>query len=498
MSLPSGVGHLDFIIPAPDSDVSGFTALMDGALLMDDTNYAADCNSIDGTRARFGWDSDGEEIAFDWISDDVQSDPGVVALGVDVVLAASTDAARKIRSYSPNTRNSAYAAGDPRGQYAAYGSTVEAFHPFLSDTNDRTVNAHHITTLNNTTLDTDNPGIGGSLYINGGYATGDSFTTDKISFIGSYKATWSYWGGVSTCLFRNVTNNHLSIRLNNDLGIYSTSSGYDTGDNTAWHIAGATVNGSFEGFIKIDDVLLPTASFGTTGEETQTIGYGRYGYTTASVGYFGLGLWFNSVISESFFDYTNNQISDNSTFWGTPTWVSGGGGTEAEPSDIEGSWVLGSPAVSVAVSVAPSDIYAQFELGSPAVAVKSAVTPEDIASPWELDSPSVAVAVTVTPDDIEALWVIGTPSASIGTMAEPEDVAVAWELESPAVSVAVAVEPEDIDALWWLGSPRVNYDEVTVESVVMSTPLVREAVMSTPLIREAIMKTPLNVVRRES
>ena len=508
MSLPASTGYNTFIADAPGGDVSDFTFIRDGSLFS--TEFQADINSGDGSRARFAWDDDESELAFDWISDDVQTDPGVIRFAAGrVVYAASSDAARRVRGYAPNTRNVSYGVNDTYGQYAAYNDDFDFYSPDGSD-NDRTVNQKTVTYTGSPEVSAYDGLLGKATR----YPVGAYGTVSMITGVNQYLAAVmrSPLGG-SIYLWGDYQRGTL-IRAYSGTYRYYINYAYTNGgsyDYTSYHIFQARTN-SVDGQISLDGSKTTTGS-GDAHTNSYVLGRDGDAYVQHVIRY-------DSDPGESWLDYEYAQTSDNASFWSTPTWVSGGGGTTATPDDQAADWALGSPAVSVVSSVTPDDLSADWELGepsastgalaspedingewalgSPASSVQCEVSPEDINAQWGLGEPTVFTGVVASPDDLSAQWKLGEPGVIVQNPASPDDLQANWALGAPAVSVQCEAAPDNIAATWDLGTPRVNWTEVIIEALEMSTPLIRDFEMNTPFTREYVMGTPVNVIRGET
>lgn len=330
MSLPSGAGYATIIYDAPTGDVSGFTALLDaetklGAL----TDFTNDIDTTDGSRGRVAANADDTEYAFDWIADDVSADLELLAVGVGTVLAASTDAARTLKIFAPNTRNTAYGVSDTYGQYNAYPSDCEGYYPFSSNAVDRTSNQRNGSIVgtasyassvlgngiqNEVTLPTNPFTANDGVYISAWVdtpATADIVEDWPTSFLlrassGTLQAYAKVNAAVLGPASQSIsTGSHkIALRFESESGGYSTTTLYTYLDG----VVGTPDTDAFNADLQIGASI--TVNDGALLNHISQ-------------------LWlYSDARSANFESYVNAQTSDNSTFWGTPTWVSGGGSVE--------------------------------------------------------------------------------------------------------------------------------------------------------------------------
>lgn len=338
MALPSS-GYALATPQNPSTSLTDFSFIIDLSLLPQ--SWWNDVNTTDPTRGRAAKNDGSTELAVDWITFD-----NVAKTGLARILftgSKSSTIAEPIRIYPPNTRNTAYAATDTYGQYNAYDSGWLAYYPLEEDPTGGSI--YDRTTNQNT------------LTISGTVDSGDSITGQigqALAFDGVFEASATITTGITDFPITIISNmNSGSVESciigignsldNSDMLVLRKGSGYARLVNYV---------GSFQTVIQSDSVLTDNVWGFVSGVYDETAGYrlnvngvektssAVFGFpssiTSISLGkYAGTNtvrrvgslddVSFHSVNRHTdYLNYEYSQTSDNSTFWGTPTWESGG------------------------------------------------------------------------------------------------------------------------------------------------------------------------------
>jgi len=456
MSLPSGAGFDLSIWAAPLADVSDFTLVIDGANLS--AGLSSDINTSDGKRARIARHDTKAEYAFDWISDDVQTDIGIIRVGVGSVLAASPDTARELEIYAPNTRNTSYGVSDTYGQYNAYDANYEHYHP-LGDYLDRTVSQWNGTASGSPVSVTGV--IGDGLNFNGtsslalGTQTPDMADAFTISVWAKIPVDYATFGGLVN--YSSAFGNGIQTRINSsgvayirywDSGFRAITGTTDLADNLWHHIvykfnttdgARLYVDGSLEG---TNTNILPIANL-----TSQNLDIGTYGGTNPINGSL-CEVQGHSVDRDlQWLAYEKQQVEDNSTFWGTFVWNSPSEGGTPDPLVLSGI-MLGSPTGAVSVSGSPDSLLLSgIVLGSPIGSVSISGIPEPLLlSALSLGSPTGSITVEGAPENLVLSGLaLGSPTGSTGSTGIPNNLVLSGVLlGTPTGTVEVNGEPSDL------------------------------------------------------
>jgi hypothetical protein len=328
MSLPDA-GYDLITITNPTGDVTDFPFFLDSHNLS--ASWHADCNTTDGTRARFAIDESATEIPFD----PIYYDDGDWLFRFKHPSTIGTTGTFRVRVYAPNTRNTAYAENDTYGAQNAYASHFQGRWPLMGDFLDRTSN------------NLDGTGQGG-ISAGGtagkfGVATVFDGSDDHITLgdvLGGITRPQSFsaWVKTSATLgtylgmrdgvttqWQYFSNSSGALALNGPSGINSTTAHH----NGAWrHIAASVASNGTVTFY-LDGAS--DGSAGTANPSDQNIAAligARYATAPAVAALFNGAMQdlqiSSAALTGAWIAYDYAQTSDNATFWGTPTWVPGG------------------------------------------------------------------------------------------------------------------------------------------------------------------------------
>lgn len=362
MSLPVGAGKLTTIFNAPDGDVDGFSPIIDAETLFSGiTDFTDDIDTGDGSRARLAWNSDDTELAFDWIADDVQTDLGIIRFYAGTVYALSSDSARTVDVYAPNTRNAAYATGDTYGQYNAYDSSTKGYYPVYGDTG---------TTITNRTSETQTGSLGAGVSfvnnrilfdtINDGASVMPSKSLDGLSnftvsmYVNHDDTDDQRWfnssnfgfGPLTFWKFNSSTNYFILGTSDGDTGFGLSDTSVSPNVDIQYTFA---YDGSTANIYKNGNLIDSVSHTGTlTASVNNNYSLGNPADNSLSMEGEQWGLYFNiSVYSSNKVAYEYTQTSDNSAFWSTPTWTSGGTDTNFTGGISQSQTVTGAIKVKI-------------------------------------------------------------------------------------------------------------------------------------------------------
>jgi hypothetical protein len=197
MVLPS-TGYATAVADAPSSDLGDFSLMVDLSDMPSEWWSAVDTS--DGTKGRAAKDSDGTELAVDWIDFDDTAETGWARINWSGTLgSADSAAARTARIYPPVSGNSSYAAGATYGQHNAYDGDWVGYWTLDEDPSSASVLDR---THNNNTLSTDGSlhaatvagKVGNALDFDGK----DPLTgTNLVAQLGMSWAFWVNYDGVA-------------------------------------------------------------------------------------------------------------------------------------------------------------------------------------------------------------------------------------------------------------------------------------------------------------
>lgn len=421
MGLPSGAGFLTSIIDAPSGDVSGYTALKDATDLLADSDYSGDINVWDGAYARHAWNATEEEIAFDWITDDLETNPGIIALGLDVVLAASTDSARTIRYYSPNTRNTAYASGDTYGAHAAYPSDLKNYYAEGGGV-DRTGN--NTLAGYGSISEGDSTGVLGKAT---SYNGTDQYFSADVASVTDTPITMIAWINPDSIYsyrqFLQLSDKDvgtewftLAQSTSNTVWFWprcsTTSSGARTESSEtisagSWYQVTGIGASSTSHEARVNNSGSETTTTECTPADIDRTTIGRDGDSSPGSyfeGFLSHIKIYNTVKSDDFLSYDYSQLSDNSNFWSPPIWVSGGEGAVTGADTLT---ISDTASAEIGLFLTGSDALAMVDTADASIGLS--ITGSDSLA--FSDSASSAVLLTLTAND--GLVFSDTGSASI-------------------------------------------------------------------------------------
>ena len=314
MSLPSGAGYVTTTPDNPGAALTDFTFLVDLSTLPQ--SWWDDVNTTNGTYGRACKDDGTTELPCDWIDFNSTAQTGLLAIKYSGTKSATLS--EPVRIFAPNTRNTAYAAGDTYGQYNAYSPNISFYSPNGAD-NDRTVNQNTVSYTGTPTEDAEIGRLGKAThYQTGAYGSVSGISTPsshymcaigkttgtpylfgdfgRISLIRPYNGTYRYYHNLGSKPDGTYTE-----------GVYNIFQARVNSDGTAGRIG---VNGSYTDFT------------GTEGNVGAIYDIGR-----DSDVYAQHVIKLNVDPGNDYIAYDYAQLSDNSSFWSTPTWVSGQTGT---------------------------------------------------------------------------------------------------------------------------------------------------------------------------
>ena len=314
----------------PSSSLTDFTLIVDLSDMP--SSWWSDVDTADGTKGRAAKDDGVTELACDWIDFDNVAETGLVRIKWSGTL--SSVGTQIVRIYPPRAANASYASTDTYGSDNAYKSAIERYYPLNSDPNDRTSNSGNLTENGSPTYSDNMVQLNGSsqwldtstLPISSQpisilvYA--DVSSTAAIEYIvGQYNS-----GSSSQWLSLGLRSPGLRAWDRNSGTIAETLTSYH--DNAKHHFALTESSTLLE--------LFADGSFVTSTSDTilsypfDNLTVGRTGDSSPS-NYFNGGvshiMILSEVVSSAFIDQEHSMVSNNSTFWGTWSYVGAGGYT---------------------------------------------------------------------------------------------------------------------------------------------------------------------------
>lgn len=349
---------------SPNADVEDFSFLADLGNL--GASWWGAVDDSDGTKGRTFDDDGSTERPVDWIDFDDTGEAGWIRF-----LHAGTASAAgsyTVRVYPPNSANTTVSPSDTYGSDNAYDSNWVGYWP-LSDVNDRTANGYDLTEIGGITVGGETGQVTAATAFDG---SGDALgrADDEAAFklavgtisawatyvdVGSFQSIAGYINNAyGYALRRRGTSDDISIAIG------------DGGSNIA-EARGGALSASFNQYVGTWDEGSGVEVFQEGSSVDAAAGSGTMAWESF-VG-FAIGArnndpdnpWqgnindvqlHNVVRADAWITEEYNQSNDNATFWGTWTWVSGGGGTTYEYTMAGGIAVGGAAAFAHELSEA--------------------------------------------------------------------------------------------------------------------------------------------------
>jgi hypothetical protein len=323
MAIPAS-GYDSATITNPGSALTDFTLIIDLSRMS--SSWWADVNTSDGTRGRAFKNDGSTELACDWIDFDNTGETGFLRVKWTGTLAAS--GTQIIRIYAPNTRNVAVGASDTYGSDNAYDTYWEAYWPYDTDFNDRTVNSVDGSIGAGTPAIGTGGKIGNELVCENGEwleATMGTLSDSQITIMG-----WGYPSASSVCMIGSQNDFEMLLRIdggNLEFILNSFSSNDRVSGSTSinttgvWqHLGGRFDESTLEVFYNgsSDGSVVPVGSWGDL--DDLNIGTSDDGPTRDWVGSID-DLQIHSIgRNDDWIAQEYAQTNDNATFWGTWSW----------------------------------------------------------------------------------------------------------------------------------------------------------------------------------
>jgi len=509
--------HALATVTNPSSALTDFTLIVDLADMP--ANWWAAVDTSDGTRGRVYKGDGSTRLACDWIDFDDTAETGLLRVLWSGTLA--TSGTQQLWIEPPVSGNATVAASATYGSDNAYDSSIISYYPLTSDGNDRTSNGADLTANGSPSYTSGL--IGDSVTLNGSNQWFDRAFTQAslpVSVIGAFKTDTA--GNAITGLYDSSSHSDWLY-----MGIYGPASPFDDFDawdrtnNThlylsadldddTWHVGGISWSGTgtdeFAAYIDTTSGAQTNSTDSMSGFDVLSVG--RHGDVSPNAywpGEIQHIMYLDVGISETFFDHERLQLSDNSTFWGTWSWVSTGG-TDALTGDAitggtptldtpalgqvhvltgdaitSGTPTLDTPAIGQVHALAGDAITGGTPtLDTPAIGQVHALTGGAITgSAPTLDGPALGQVHILTADEITG----GVPTLDSPTLAEAVDILTGADLlvgvpilDSPTLGQVHALTGSDILlGAWVIDTPSLSdflylfAEEFTGTSVLTTT-----------------------------
>lgn len=448
----------------PNSSLTDFSLIVDLSTLP--ASWWNDVDTTDGTKGRVFKGDGVTELAVDWIDFNPSTNTGLLRILWSGVLG--TIGTHEVIIHSPKASNSSYGANHTYGQYNAYDSNWEVYYPLI-DLNDRTINAKHLTLQGEASLQPGTGYYGGQLSLDGSgdYASADNITATDLTAITTYKATWGYWGGPLTQIFRNINNNNLSViqgssdsntpRINAEVGTGNN------GDNSQWNFIAGTICDN-DAYIHINGSEIETSYYDSTpiAERTNikiTIGRGHYNsYTTGLIGATSL----HSIKrSQDWVSYEYSQTSDNTTFWGEWTYESDSSGYDlvSEPVVALSTVIPNSLNISIPITGGlGSSIDSIVGIGSFTTSIP--LLSSEVMNLSNVERSSIGITIPLVSSEVLSKSIVRAVSLLPTTDLESNNVKCPTRVVTSSLSLIIPVLGQDIHSLTIIEDK--GFSEVTI------------------------------------
>jgi len=317
----------------PSSDLTDFTLIVDLSDMP--ANWWSAVDTSDGTKGRVYKGDGSTRLACDWIDFDDTGEAGL--LRVKWAGDLLTTGTQQLWIEPPISTNASVGASDTYGSNNAYDSATWGYWP-LHDGNDRTLNGRDLTAVGGLSFGGQTGLIGDATIFDDAsnewcVVAGDSFDfTDPCSIHTLIKVDdTSQDNGIIGAVDNNTTQHYLQLWYDNAvpdrIGIYNRTAQYgSTNPGTDWTGVGFSSKGSYNVDLFVNGSNEASHSNGFS-YDTYDLAIGVCGedpYIKRFSGYQQHVYASTVQRSAAWFDQEHAQLSDNSTFWGTWTWVAAG------------------------------------------------------------------------------------------------------------------------------------------------------------------------------
>ena len=430
MALDFSAGYDVFTVPNPTGTVTDFPFLVRLTRARNGDLFDA-CTEQNALKLRVSKGDGTTELAFDPFYEDWTASAEEIIFACLWSGSLTTSGSYELRVTPALSTNTAYGVNDTYGRYNAWPSDSVDIKPD-GTTSDRSSNQNNATRYGSLADITGKLGVGTA---SPGTSSDYARVTDDSSQDLTTAFTYIVWlnpdditSRASFCQKYNTDNNrsymfelesasYLQVALAED-GINGQ---YDYFNNplslSTWAMlaftwtAGNHANLSVNGGAKSgpDQTSGDTSTISSLYSGAAPLDYLRSTYSTSRAfdGRNNLSLLLNSDWGIDKINYFYSQSNDNSTFWGTPTWVSGGGGTTVTGTDTVS--LPDTASVAIGLSLTASDSLSMADTES--INIGLSITGAD--SLTLLDTSTATILLTLTATDNTAFTDTGSTSISI-------------------------------------------------------------------------------------